>query len=176
MRRPSKTLGFLRGRMLGLHPAVQAAGDVRVDKRPLIRQKHRSARLRLGSRVRLFPGTAFYLRAEGATVSIGERTYLGRRTELHCDVAIEIGADCAISWDVQFIDSDQHVLEGGRGAAAIRVGDHVWIGQRATILKGVQIGDGAIVAAGSVVTKDVPARAAVAGVPAKVVKTDVAWS
>jgi len=118
---------------------------------------------------------AFYLREPDARVSIGDRTYIGRRSEFHCDVAISLGADCAISWDVQFIDSDQHELDGGRGAASITIGDHVWIGQRATILKGVQIGDGAVVAAGSIVTKDVPARSAVAGVPAKVVKTDVSW-
>lgn len=108
-------------------------------------------------------------------VSIGPRTYVGRRTEFHCDVAISIGSDCAISWDVQFIDSDQHELVGGKGALPIVVGDHVWIGQRATILKGVTVHEGAIIAAGALVTKDVPARSAVAGVPAKVVKTDVVW-
>jgi acetyltransferase-like isoleucine patch superfamily enzyme len=172
---PTKLAGYLRGMLLRLHPAVSAA-DVRVDKRPLIRQKDRSARLVLGSRVRLFPGVAFYLRAAAAQVSIGDRTYIGRRSEFHCDAAISLGTDCAISWDVQFIDSDQHQLDGGRGPEPITIGDHVWIGQRATILKGVHIGDGAVVAAGSMVTKDVPARAVVAGVPAKVVRSDVRWS
>lgn len=52
----------------------------------------------------------------------------------------------------------------------ITVGDDVWIGYRSTILSGVQIGQGAIVAAGSVVTKDVPPYAIVGGVPAKVIK------
>jgi acetyltransferase-like isoleucine patch superfamily enzyme len=90
--------------------------------------------------------------------------------------SISIGEDCAISWDVQFIDSDQHSIDGAGGPAPIIVGNHVWIGQRATILKGVRIGDGAAVAAGSVVTKDVAAGTVVGGVPAKVIKTGVTWS
>jgi acetyltransferase-like isoleucine patch superfamily enzyme len=176
MRQPSKTVGYLRGALLRVHPAVQAAKDIRLDKRPLIRQKDRTARLHLAARVRLFPGVAFYLREPGARVALGERTYVGRRSEFHCDIAIQVGSDCAISWDVQFIDSDQHVLDGGRNAAPIMIGDHVWIGQRATILKGVVVGDGAVIAAGSIVTKDVPARAVVAGVPARVVKADANWT
>ena len=52
----------------------------------------------------------------------------------------------------------------------VSIGANVWIGMNSLILKGVTIGDGAIVAAGSVVVRDVPAKAVVAGVPAKVVK------
>jgi acetyltransferase-like isoleucine patch superfamily enzyme len=175
MRRPSKTVGYLRGAIFRLHPAVRAARDVRLDRRPLIRRKAAGSSVRLASRVRLFPGVAFYLRQAGATVSIGERTYVGRRSEFHCDTAISIGSDCAVSWDVQFIDSDQHTLVGSRPTAPIVVGDRVWIGQRATILKGVTVGDGAVIAAGSVVTRDVPGRSVVAGIPARVVKSDVDW-
>ena len=57
----------------------------------------------------------------------------------------------------------------------IKIGNHVWIGQNAAILKGVTIGDGAIVAANAVVTKDVPAHCAVGGNPAKVIKENVYW-
>ena len=57
----------------------------------------------------------------------------------------------------------------------MNIGNHVWIGAKAMIMKGVNIGDGAIIAAGAVVTKDVPARCLVAGVPAKVIKTDIEW-
>ena len=58
----------------------------------------------------------------------------------------------------------------------IIIGNHVWIGMNVTILKGVRIGDGAIVAAGAVVTKDVPENTLVGGVPARVLKTDISWS
>ena len=60
--------------------------------------------------------------------------------------------------------------------APIVIGDHVWIGMNVIVLKGVTIGEGSIVAAGSVVNKDVPPHCLVAGVPAKVVKTDVTWN
>lgn len=169
-------LSLIRGNLLRLHPAVTAPARVRADSFPTIRHKHRQARLQLAGRVRLFADVAFYLRSPQAKVSIGERTYLGRRTELHCDERIEIGAGCAISWDVQIIDSDQHAIDGVIATAPIRIGDHVWIGQRASILKGVTIGDGAIVAAGSLVTGDVPAGSLVAGVPAKLLRESVTWA
>ena len=51
----------------------------------------------------------------------------------------------------------------------------MWIGTKATILKGVKICDGAVIAAGAVVTKDVPAKCLVAGVPAKIVKENISW-
>ena len=55
----------------------------------------------------------------------------------------------------------------------IKIGDNVWIGQSAQIFKVVSIGDGAIIAAGAIVTHDVPANNLVAGVPAKIIKTSV---
>ena len=57
----------------------------------------------------------------------------------------------------------------------IKIGNHVWIGQGASILKGVRIGDGSIVAAAAVVTKDVPAHVAVGGIPAKVINENINW-
>jgi maltose O-acetyltransferase len=62
----------------------------------------------------------------------------------------------------------------GSGVAPVVIGDDVWIGSRAMILKGVAIGDRAIVAAGAVVSKDVPADVVVAGNPARIVKELVA--
>ena len=70
-------------------------------------------------------------------------------------------------WIIRFI---VFVRNGG-----VRIGDKVWIATNAMILPGVTIGDGAIVAAGAVVTKDVPPRCMVAGVPAKVIKENVEW-
>ncbi len=57
----------------------------------------------------------------------------------------------------------------------VRIGNHVWIGMNVLILKGVTINDGAIIAAGSVVTRDVPANCLAAGVPAYVIKENVTW-
>ena len=86
-----------------------------------------------------------------------------------------------ISERVVLRDSDNHSIKDvgdivSDESAPIVIGNHVWIGMNVTVLKGVTIGEGAIVAAGSVVIRDVPPHCLVAGVPAKVVKTDVTWS
>ena len=84
---------------------------------------------------------------------------------------------CAISWGVQIQDTNFHRLRGTiETTRPVRIEDGVWIAANATVLKGVTIGQGAVVAAGAVVTKDVPPRTMVAGVPARVIRTDVEWS
>jgi acetyltransferase-like isoleucine patch superfamily enzyme/coenzyme F420-reducing hydrogenase beta subunit len=97
--------------------------------------------------------------------------------QIMCATRITIGKGCAIAREVIIRDYDAHQLIGAghEKAKAIYIGRHVWIGTRALVLKGVTIGDGAVVAAGAVVTKDVPPRCLVAGVPAKVIREDVEW-
>jgi acetyltransferase-like isoleucine patch superfamily enzyme len=106
---------------------------------------------------------------KGATLRIGNGTYLNRNTLIVANKSVEIGRDCKISWDVVIMDSDGgHEIAGRPNPdKPVIVGNRVWIGCRSIILKGIVIGDDAIVAAGSVVTKDVPAAAVVAGVPAR---------
>ncbi|MBY5377327.1 hypothetical protein HFN07_28555 [Rhizobium leguminosarum] len=86
-----------------------------------------------------------------------------------------MGDEVFIADQVIIRDWDGHTIVGRPDKAPIRIGNHVWIGMRAVILKGVTIGDGAVVAAGAIVTKDVPPGAVVAGNPAKVVKDGVQW-
>jgi len=114
----------------------------------------------------------------GATLELaGGDSFVNMGTRIACFSEIRLGRNVAIAEDVLLRDSDNHSITGGRGtvSAPIMVGDDVWIGSRAIILKGVTIGDGAVVAAGAVVTKDVPARTLVAGVPAVVKRTEVGW-
>ncbi|WP_309473787.1 DapH/DapD/GlmU-related protein [Curtobacterium sp. AG1037] len=73
------------------------------------------------------------------------------------------------------MDNDAHSLNGAYGRKPVRIGNHVWIGQGARVLKGVTVGDGAVIALGSIVTRDVPARALVAGQPARVIRENVSW-
>ena len=82
-----------------------------------------------------------------------------------------------IAADVMIRDSNNHTIayEGYVKDAPVVICDKVWIGARATILCGVTIGEGSVVAAGSVVAKDVPAYCLVGGVPAKILKTDIEW-
>jgi acetyltransferase-like isoleucine patch superfamily enzyme len=123
-----------------------------------------------------------------AKISIGEESFIGR-SHLVSASEIVVGDHVLISWGVSIVDHNSHslvyseragdVLDWQRGkkdwsivnTKPICIGNKAWIGFNAIILKGVTIGEGAIVGAGSVVTKDVPAWTIVGGNPAKVIRT-----
>lgn len=106
-----------------------------------------------------------------AVLRIGNGTYLNRNTVVVANKLVDIGRDCRISWDVVIMDSDLHTLPGEEySPKAVIIEDNVWIGCRCIILKGVRIGTGAIIAAGAVVTKDIPPHTVAGGVPAKVIR------
>lgn len=124
---------------------------------------------------------------EPACVNVGNYTYGGLRVLTYNKMnKLSIGRFCSIAQEVMFVLSADHYIEHissypykvwimkeeqeGVSKGNIVVEDDVWIGFRSTILSGVHIGQGAIVAAGSVVTKDVPPYAIVGGIPAKVIK------
>ena len=113
---------------------------------------------------------------ENGTLELGSG-FFNSNVKIRCKNSIKIGNKVAISHDVTIMDSDAHNVnyEGYQMTKPITIGDNVWIGSRALIMKGVNIGDGAIIAAGSVVTKDVSANSMVAGVPAKVIKENLKW-
>jgi acetyltransferase-like isoleucine patch superfamily enzyme len=103
--------------------------------------------------------------------------FINEGVQITCASKIIIGKECAIARDVVIRDYDGHMVDipGYEKAKPINIGNHVWIGSRAMVLKGVTIGDGTIVAAGSVVTKDLPSKCIAAGVPAKVIKENIVW-
>lgn len=117
---------------------------------------------------------------DGGRLTIGHGTNVnGLGTRIVCAQEVTIGEHCTLSWDVQVLDTDFHTIvrDGSPrpSVAPVRIGDRVWIGTRAVVLKGVTVGAGAVVAAGAVVTADVPAGAVVAGVPARVVGAVDSW-
>ena len=138
-------------------------------------QRADGVRLELGDFVYLFENVLLSLRAPGAAIAIGDETYLSRRAEVISQESVAIGSRCAIGPDVVIRDNDEHWLSGSPFSAPVTIGDRVWIAGRATVLKGVTVGDGAVVVAGAVVTSDVPPRALVAGVPARVIREEVTW-
>lgn len=118
---------------------------------------------------------------DDSIVTIGDNTYLSPATRLVSQRAITIGRDCAIGWESQLLDDDFHSmsLNGGEyrpSGAEIRLGDHVWVGSRVTILKGSRIADHCVVASGATVLGvfDEP-RCLIAGSPARVVRRNVGW-
>jgi acetyltransferase-like isoleucine patch superfamily enzyme len=110
-------------------------------------------------------------------VAIGNNVYIGKNCSLYGYDNITIGENTLIARDTImltrshiFSDSKVPIREQGYSSSPIIIGSDVWIGARVTILPGVNIGDGSVVAAGSIVNKDVPAYTVVAGSPAKIIK------
>jgi maltose O-acetyltransferase len=111
-------------------------------------------------------------------ISIGKHCFIntGLRIDVAHDATVTIGSDCAIGPQVS-IETMTHNLvwrEGGEGwgrySKSVVIGNKVWIGAKAVVLGGVTIGNGAVIAAGAVVIKDVEPYTLVGGVPAKLIK------
>lgn len=142
-------------------------------------------------------GCNFIFESDSGVIKIGKRTFINAGTNIISINEIEIGDDVTIGWNIYIYDHDSHSLDyrfrkddierqredfyANRNfifskdwstvkSAPVKICNKVWIGFNAIILKGVTIGEGAIVAAGAVVTKDIPAWTVVAGNPATIVK------
>jgi len=125
---------------------------------------------------------------EGAEVTVGSRTWIGNSV-LSVASQVAIGDDVLISWGVTISDHGAHAfswskrrhdvveyLEGRKNwdhvpIKPVHIGDKAWIGLNAILMKGITIGEGSVVGAGSVVTKDIPPWTVVAGNPARVIRT-----
>ena len=112
---------------------------------------------------------------QNGVLSLDKNSYINCNVMIRCHEKISIGRDGFFASGVEVRDCDGHSIDGVLKTQPVSIGNHVWIGSKAIILKGVTIGDGAVVAAGSVVTKDVPPNVLVGGVPAKIIKDDVTW-
>lgn len=142
--------------------------------RPFSRAFWRSVLKKVGDDVRIMSGTQIVV---PGNVSIGSNVYIGKNCAFYGDAGIVIGRDCLIAREVLiltrnhlFNDLSTPICKQGYEYAPVQIGDNVWIGARVTLLPGVKIGDGAIIAAGSVVTKDVDPMTIMGGVPAKFIK------
>ena len=127
----------------------------------------------LGARCMLQPDVWLNVGDPQACLRIGDYTFIGRGTEIEVSRRVTIGKGALIAPGV-FITDHSHALALGKPmfqqpceAAEVVIGDDVWIGAKAVVLRGVTIGEGAVVAAGAVVNRDVEPYAIVGGVPAK---------
>ena len=147
----------------------------RTDNRQFILTLMDGAKLQVDDDFKVFSGGIITV-LKGAKLRLGGG-YISNDVRISCHDSINIGKNVAIAAEVIIRDSDNHEISynGYEKTKPIVIGNHVWIGMRAMILKGVTIGDGAIIAAGSVVTKDVPANSLVGGVPAKIIKENIEW-
>ena len=110
-----------------------------------------------------------------AFLRIGDKVYFNHDTSIHCANSIEIGNNSIVAWDVQIFDTDFHSIDGKPKAGSIKIGDSVWIGSRATILKDTSIGSGSVVAAGAVCKGAYPENCLIAGVPGRVIRRNIKW-
>lgn len=111
----------------------------------------------------------------GANITIGKKSGIGINCKVRGPLTIGenvmMGPDCVILTSTHnFERTDIPMIEQGGAVKKVTIGDDVWIGTRAIILPGVTIGNGVIIGAGAVVTKDVPDYAIVGGVPARVIR------
>jgi len=132
-------------------------------------------RMTFGERVRLVSTVAKLelVTLPGGHLEIGDNVFINYGTSLVASAHVKIGSDSLIGTYVQVMDTDFHRVEDkawDTTGEPIVIEDRVWLGNRSIILKGVRVGHDAVVAAGAVVTHDVPPRSLVAGVPAKVVR------
>ena len=140
------------------------------------------ARLEIGRHARVelgrwsWVGRGTQIRCHEGTVSIGAKTVLGQECTISAYQHVSIGRECIIADRVMMIDFDHVMADPERPIRLqgiykrdVRVGNNVWIGHGASILRGVTVGENSVIGAGAVVTRDVPADTVVAGVPARVI-------
>lgn len=141
----------------GMLPRVTVAGTIKVGNRFKIN----------GLQHRVDIGAA-----AGGELLIGADVFLNRGVAIYAARRITIGDHTRIGDMASVYDTDVHQVEQGGPVRIepVSIGRNVWIGRNAVVLPGVTIGDHAVVGASSVVSKDVPARAVVAGNPARVLR------
>ncbi len=135
----------------------------------------REARVSLGRWSWL--GDGCKIRAHEGHVSIGAKSVLGQECTINCYQHVSIGRECIIADRTMMIDFDHGTAEVERPIRAqgiykedVHVGHNVWIGYGACVLRGVTIGDNAVIGTSAVVTRDVPPDAVVGGSPARVLR------
>ena len=174
--RISKVFGYLNGLLYA--PFLTDFGFIRVVGCLKLVRCHGT--VRIGRRTTIWPGVKLTSLGSSqgtpASLTIGAFSSIGDRVQIHCCEKVRIGDFVLISWDCNILENNFHTTtDGGISSAPIVICDRVWIGCRAIILAGVTIGEGSIVAAGSVVTRDVPPGTLVAGNPAKVIRETGPW-
>lgn len=129
-------------------------------------------RISVGDEVIIRDGAWLATEGGASSLTIGSNTYIGHRCHLHSIDPVSIGAGCVLADNVMVSTTDhdrvnRHLVHG---TGPIIIGDDVFLGQNVVVLGGIRIGNGATVAAGAVVIRDVEAGAIVGGVPARVLE------
>jgi acetyltransferase-like isoleucine patch superfamily enzyme len=135
----------------------------------------RRGKVRFGRFVWIGDGTK--IRSHEGEVVIGPKTVIGQECTISAYKRVRIGEQCVIADRAMFIDFDHGIVEVERPIRAqgiymkpVAIGSNVWIGYGACVLRGVSVGDNSVLGTYAVATKDLPANAVAAGVPARVIR------
>lgn len=170
MNRTTRTL--LRVAVHACHLVSSAVGDDVVSKR-IRRAALRALGARFGHKAFLHGGS--YV-SQPWRLTLGDHVFVNRDCYFDLEAPVTIASEATVGHGVAFVTTVHEIgpsrhRAGEHSSRPIGVGRGAWVGANATILPGVHIGDGAVVAAGAVVTRDVPRDTLVAGVPATVVRS-----
>jgi len=170
--------GYVSPRATLYHKDVRLGENVFIGDGVLIFQAgENSGPVEIGDRARLW-GDSFMEIGDGGSITLGPQTRVNPGVKLYSHIApIRIGCDVGLSTNCVLYSYDHgiapdtpYLKQPLETKGPIIIEDHAWLGTNVIVLSGVRIGRGAVIAAGSVVTRDVPDNAVAAGVPARVVK------
>lgn len=139
--------------------------------------------IKIGKSVRMAKGCNIWIDGDNHTITIGDNSTFNHSVHLCLQeqkTTIRIGEDCQFANTIIVRTSDSHPIYNEQGERInypkdVEIGNHVWICPHTTIMKNCKIGDGAIIASNSVVTRNIPPHSLAAGIPATVVKNNIRW-
>ncbi|WP_165491843.1 acyltransferase [Egibacter rhizosphaerae] len=165
---------FLTARLR--HPTIQWQGAAFLGRRVELRQRRGRSRLVLGPWCWLGDRTA--LRAHEGELRLGTKVVLGRGNVVNTYLDVEIGSDSLLSDWIYVTDFDHRherldvpIRQQGIAKRPVRIGEDVWVGEKASILRGADIGSGSVIGSQTVVNRRIPPYAIAVGVPARVVRS-----
>lgn len=154
---------------------IRTEGFVFLDRGVEVYARRGFGRLTIGRWVWIGHGN--HIRCHEGNLRIGNKVVFGATNTINCYLDIEIGDDCIFAdwiymcdFDHRFDDLTVPIRKQGIAKSPVKVGANCWIGEKATILRGVTVGDGCVIASHSLVNRDFPPNSVAGGVPARVLK------
>ena len=154
---------------------IRTAGVVHLGRGAEVHCRRGLAHMEIGRDVWIGAGT--HIRCHEGSLRIGDRVVFGGSDTVNAYLDVEIGADCIFAdwiyvtdFDHQFRKLDVRIQDQGIATSPVRLGEDCWIGEKASILRGSQIGAGSVIGSQTVVKGDIPSYSVAVGAPAKVIK------